>query len=398
MTSPHSKKLALLLLIGLVIGSVVVWRSHSLKTHELSPTRSSIPREEKRLDQNGPNAVDSKSGNSDKRNTQNRELPESLSIDSAKKLKEDFFLRVTDINERGMFCSMLITKLCKNGFSEEAWEMIEEGYGNVRSSELSTYFSQADLPANILISKLATMDLLGDVSTSFSGLLLRYSPEHLGEVLSSPEMKSLLEKFKENPQVLNISGALAGSIQVSMLESNEGDLNRILEVASKLNSDGLLDSNDFMNIVTSSRIENVFDQWQIIKSIENTTKWESDFTRKRSELISRMIESNSSLAISQIIEDSGVQKSHDLELAISAWTNIDSNGAAEWFKLNQLNLGSEDRSMVASAFASEAMNSLEFAGARLWAEQIQDNTVRASTLETINKKLAEYEMTKGVSK
>lgn len=389
----RTKNISFLLLISLTIACVVVWLVDPFTIDMKSGSESSPPHSAKK--EMRANAADTRASNSAIIGMELGDYPEinsSLTPELAKKLKAEFFLRESDIGKRCLFSSMLISQLCENGFTEEAWDMIDREYGDVRGGELGTFFNKANLPLNVLLNKIPALDVHGDKSTAFSAILTRYDLKDLEKLLSSPEMVSFMNQNMKDKFGLQVSGSVSVSIQLAIHEKSGEEFKNILEIASRFNSSGLLDANDLMLILSKSdRIQNAFEKWDIVEMVQPVSRYEPDTRRQRDDLIYTMVRSNSSLAMNQILESGGVQKTNDIHAAIRAWTAMDSKGASDWFRANRANLSSENSNKIASAFATEAMNSAELEGAQLWAGQITDAQLRAETLAAISQKRIEFD-------
>jgi hypothetical protein len=320
--------------------------------------------------------------------------PPKMTPEEAKKLIADFAAENKDLNSRAAFAEGVLRKLCEDGYSREAWGLIDAGNGIVRNFGLSTFFRNADLPPSELLEKIASVPTL-DMYTCFSGFLNRYPPDQLSTLLGSPEVDRFLSAVDRKYVSVNasVSSVLLGAFN-KMPPEERGET---YQIARDLNSKGLLEPHDFILMTQRYSNKNIFDQWEDIRTV-NLTAWDSDVVRKqRYSMLSAMVTEDAPAAVKTILNNDGEQAGKDMTLALQSWTNLDSQGAADWYKSNQASFSGKQRELVSSSFAEAAISSLEFDSARLWAEQIQDPETRDRTLETVKQKKLEYEQ-KSLSK
>jgi hypothetical protein len=310
----------------------------------------------------------------------------SLTPEKAATLVADFNAKTRDINQRALFSSDLIIKLCKNGYAREAFDLIEKDYGRVRSNQLVNFFTHADLPREELLSMIPNMDFKADAETCLRGFTLRYRPEELGDVLTSPEVGSLMSSLGDRFPPQAMSSLVANSLNSALLDGSS-DPGKIVDTGLHLNSEGLLDAAQLLNLI-SKVPGGAFEKWNMILGVDPKTSWTGDSRNKRNGVIAEMVLSDGPQALSKILESSGNHRADDLRKAIGSWNEADPSAAANWYSQNRSGLNPDDQGAVASTFAREAMISSEFEGARQWAELINDPKLRAETLKAIEGRIA----------
>ncbi len=329
---------------------------------------------------------------SSKSNSQNK--LEELTPDAAKKQIDDFFSTTSDLRERSLFCISIINRLCMEGYSHEAWELIDPNYGTVRSSGLRAFFASADLPQSELVKRLSNLDYKTDASVGFGGFVRRFAPDRLVDFFSSSDYAALKQAMHNADLPLNESGAISESLQIILLDSGAADLESVTKAAASLNSEGLLSSNELMSLLDSLPNEDAFYKWDLVGSIPEDSRMEGAVRQKRNSLISEMVEANGSLAITKIMASESNRRESDINAAIGAWTTNDPSGAASWYGVNQSAMSGQDRDLLGIAFSKEAASSLEFEGAYRWAETVQDAKQRQELDDLIKKQQQEYELSK----
>lgn len=318
----------------------------------------------------------------------------ALTPDIARKLISDFAAENKDLNSRAGFAQGVIKELCESGYSREAWELIDPGNGIVRNFGLSSFFANADLPPAELLEKIANVST-NDMFTCFSGFLNRYPPDQLSTLLESPEMNRFYSAVGDDLKAVNVKTAVSGVLQRNMNMMEPEKRGGTYELARDLDSKGLLEPHDFILIVQRYSNKNIFDQWEDIKNVDLNGSSRSIVKKQRRSMLSAMVTEDAPAAVKNILTNDGERVGDDLAWALDSWTNLDSQGAADWYKSNQTSFSGKQRELVSSSFAEAAISSLEFDSARQWAERIENPDTRNKTLEKVEQKRIEYEQKPG---
>ncbi|MBK1815724.1 hypothetical protein JIN84_08855 [Luteolibacter yonseiensis] len=319
-----------------------------------------------------------------------------MTPDMARKLISDFAAENKDLNSRAEFTRGVIKELCESGYSKEAWDLIDPGNGIVRNFGLASFFENADLPPADLLDKIANVPRL-DMFTGFSGFLNRYPPDQLSALLDSPEVKRFYSAVGDDLKAVNVKTAVSGVLQIAMNKMAPEERGGTYQLARELDSKGLLEAHDFILIVQRYSNKNIFEQWEDIKAVD-LNGWSSNVVKKqRQGMLSDMVAEDAPAAVKGILNGDEDRAGNDLAWALKSWTNLDSQGAADWYKSSQASFSGRQRELVSSSFAEAAISSLEFESARQWAEQIEDAEARRKILENVEQKRIEYEQ-KSVSK
>lgn len=109
------------------------------------------------------------------------ELTAALTPARAKELLERDRLEEKNIEVRAEKAAQIIAQLCRNGFTNEAWALIEADPGIVREKALSGFFRETTLPETEVIAKLGTLEkrerLMG-----LTGYWGRFEPETFARI------------------------------------------------------------------------------------------------------------------------------------------------------------------------------------------------------------------------
>ena len=302
-------------------------------------------------------------------------IPDDITPDQAKQLLEDFFRKTPKMDERKMFASALLRKLCEAGFSEEAWNVIPEELSSIRSAMLREYFAHAELAPQDLLVKIGKMD--SDISESFTGYLSRFSARELAGVLSSPDLKNLVTQMgPERAGQLQVSRSTGGVLKRQLSDDPAANA-VVIEVAGELKAKGLLSSSNYVDVVIQDKTRDDFQKWEKLRSIDLGTGNEKEAIRDaKREIIAGMCQKNSAGTIDQLLTSPQTDKEHNIGVAVDYWLYIDPKTATGWYEENRFKLHPQDRNLVAAAFSNEMIKSRDFDRAKVWIEQISDPAAR----------------------
>lgn len=315
-----------------------------------------------------------------------RNEAEAINPDSARRLIDSFDSRNQDITERSRFAANLIKQLCENGFSREAFKLIDEGHGQIRKWQLSTYFEHANLPDRELLDMMTGLDFRSGKHVAFIGFVARCKPEQLAAMISSSDVQEFLKFSKFSLDATSI--ALSTSLQSALAMVDKNHIDSILKVAEDLRGKGLLTPSDLVVIANHFNAGDAFSRWSLVESITSGAGVSDDVIAQKNQVLAAMVRADAPKAISKILE-SGDRAESDVGVIIDNWATIDSSGAAKWYQTNRATLSTQNRGFVAAAFSSIAMRSLDFDSARLWTAEVEDPKKQASIYQMIDAKEAE---------
>lgn len=303
----------------------------------------------------------------------------------AKSRIEEYFSKTTDLLERSKFARQLFIQLCENGFSKEAFQLLDQNYGSVRSSEIITLFAFAEIPNSDLLEQVAQVSSFdGDKEKALWGYLARFKASDLAETVSDPEFKRV---FPDEAQVsyqlgeqLRQIAAKAGGITASGPE--------YLMAAKELIDKGYLTPFDFMHFTAKDQSsDDAFERWnQIQQVIPNGSLTDTSgrvMGNPGQTLIAQMVIKDGPKALGNLLKREDYRS---VKYAISQWTLNDPSGAAQWYGSNMNKLGPRQNDAVSEAFASTALSSAEFDGARAWAERTRDPVAKKNLMDLIAEK------------
>jgi hypothetical protein len=328
--------------------------------------------------------------NSQKNSTQSSEklIPKGqshngLTPEKAKLLLEN--CNYSKINDRIDYHVDLLKKLCDAGYSEEAWNLISQGYGVIHESELGSFFVYAHLDESNLINKLSQITFKGDYDTALMGFLQRYKIDQLVNILSSEKMDPFYLSVGNEKKEL-IGSALSGALLSKTVSLKSADLDDFVLEVSSLVKKGFLDDSYVRTIIPSGSKISPFEKWKILDSIDKNTGSQSLSGSIREKILGSMVSADAYKAMS-IATDGN--KLEDVKIIVSKWVDMDTNQAQTWYQKNFYKLDLPRRNQVAVAYTSAltaaASTQQELDGAKLWAAQIEDQQMREESLKEIAK-------------
>jgi len=311
-----------------------------------------------------------------------------LTPDLAKSKMEEFFANEPNLVERTKFTNGLIQQLCLNGFSEEAFELLDPNYGMVRSNGIAALFTHADLPKSELLRRIDEISIHeGDKEGAIRGYIGRLKLDELVGSISDPEFQAVLSKGEQLAPA-TFSFRVAAALQVILFTSKDQDAAgspQFLKTSRELIEKGYLQSLDFVKMAAKNPSVDAFERWRQIQEVipAGTLTNGNAAGNPGQSLIAEMVTSDGPRTLNSLLK---TEDYRSVNSAISQWTHNDPSGATGWYESNAGQLTPDQNNAVSSAFASTALSSAEFDVARAWAEKVQDPQSKEDLLKKISEK------------
>lgn len=293
---------------------------------------------------------------------------------------------ISNLERRSLACSEIIGKLCLAGFSAEAWGMIDENPGQVRSFELAAFFRNAKVPLKEFIDKVEGLPFGEEVESALAARTADFKLDDMRAMLSDSNFQLLLSsKSKLNAEFAQelpgryLHGALA-------FEKDPAQTAKILEGASEWHAKGLIDDDDFGRAVSRDISKTSFEKWDLIKNLGKTKDAPPIIGGLREGCINAMVNADAGKSVELFMQTRDDQSYLDMSAAISRWGLLDPVAANKWFSENKDALHTEQKDAAARAFYKTALNVGETDGAEQWANQISDTKLRDELLRQLPKK------------
>jgi hypothetical protein len=315
-------------------------------------------------------------------------LPSDLNPELAKRLLAEFLAKNADIDEQIHYNIGLMENLCDNGYSNEAWGIVPTESGMLRSWVIKSYFAYADLPSDQLLAKLALAG--AETGQGIRGYLFRFGPAEMSAAVSSEGLRAILQDISpEDRKMVHLDQAIRGSLGPQLSDSVNSNF-LIISAAAEMNAKGLLDAENFTDLLRRDKTTNAFDKWDRIQAINSSNIRDKEdkeyFLVVRTEFISEMIKENAPGTMDQMLKAGNGYKDHDLASALDSWINIHSSEPSAWFVNNRDNMTPQQQAVAADTFVKKALKAGEFEGARQWAREIPDEARRTKALNAIDAK------------
>lgn len=312
-----------------------------------------------------------------------------LTPELAKSKIDEYFSKTSDLGERVKFSCEILKQLCENGFSEEAFQLLDANYGLVRENEILTLFALADLSNSELLGRIDEVSTFkGDKRLAMKGYLNRFKLDELVKNVSDPEFQAMLSRG-EKLSSYTLSSAVADSLELMPMKSRGATKAQFLETSKELVEKGFLRPPDFVAIADGSLSDDVFESWKLIQGVipsGTLISDDDDGDNLGESLITKMVMSDGSRTLDGLLK---AEDYRSVDHAITQWTHNDPSGATKWYESNAGRLSPNQNNAVSSAFASTALQSFEFDAAKAWAEKVQDPKSREDMLNRIAKKQEE---------
>jgi hypothetical protein len=272
----------------------------------------------------------------------------TLNPERAKELLDRYAKEITNVEERAEKTWHIISQLCRNGYTNEAWNLIETPDGAVRQKGIGGFFRDADLSHDEMIGMLDTLKT-ADRSAGLYGFWSRLSPEEFGQLdMSRFPLKSgfeqgaferaigdLLKECHDPENPAAGSAARAAVLERIIDKTNAGNFN-YWQVSNILKNDPSRDG---------------FLYWDIVKNVsEEAKQGQRSFDGTDSQIIRVMTAQDPERMLSMASVPGSREHSY-FHIAMMEWLNKDFAGGEAWYQKNASRLSPEDLDRSAVAFA-----------------------------------------------
>lgn len=307
---------------------------------------------------------------------------DSITPDEAKTLLADA-KSLANAMERSARCIKVIERLCLAGYVDEAWAMIDENPGQVRSSELAKFFKCAGLSSLQLAEKVGNLPYKGEAASALRGYFSSLNSEQTAGLLQESTFKALISKLDDaTPGILKktLAATLMGRVA---FPGEPADKKQAVEEAINYHSRGIIDDEGFAQVLKRDTSKDSFEKWSLVADAAVAPHPRSQAGELRKEIIEGMIGSDAPKALAQIALVPEEKGTGDLQIAIKKWGIVDSVAANSWFQANKTQLSDKQRDGAAVAFFQLALDFQETDGAKAWASQIADPVLRELALKKL---------------
>lgn len=313
------------------------------------------------------------------------EIAAALTPSKAKELLERDRQEETNSEIRAKNAARIIGQLCRNGFTNEAWGLIEADPGIVREKALGGFFQEAALPEDELISRLSALQKKERV-VGLVGYWERFEPESfvgmdLGKFgLHTTEDRVALRQTFES--------MLAKAFDSSNPEVGKLARQDLLKFAVDQTNAGLLVFSDIGKILQKDSSKDGFAYWDALVRIDPALRQGQDSLKGTDALIIQAMTVQDPERTLNMTLTEGTPARGKGYVALEKWLTQDFNKAEEWYHRNA---DRADPDSSAVAFMRACATRGDFQTALDWYEKIQSESWKngiGGEMRSIQRRLA----------
>lgn len=297
----------------------------------------------------------------------------TLNPEKARELLERNLRETTNVEERAEKAWHIINQLCQNGYTNEAWALIDSADGAVRQKGIGGFFRDAKLSDDEMISMLDTLKT-ADRSAGLYGYFSRLSPEEFASLdMSRFPLKSGFEHGAFERAIGDLlkecydpENPAAGS------SSRAGVLSRVIDQTNA----GTFSYWQVANVLKNDPSRDGFLYWEVAKNVSEQAKAnQRSFDGTDAQIIRVMTAQDPERTLSMASVPGSREYSY-YHIAMMEWLNKDFAGGEAWYQKNVGKMAPEDvdRSAVAFTRASVRAGNLDIG--EQWMEKIQSDKWR----------------------
>ncbi len=299
-----------------------------------------------------------------------------MTPEMARTLLEKVKAENKDINERAILCASILHSLSKNGHVEEAWNLLEESPGTVRSMEIGILFQTDKLPLDTLLSRLGELTDPDDRTNAVRGILV-----------SRPSEIANLDFSKIPIETADQKQAAFGAIVMAMqkfaqdkdIAATEAVFVKVIELAKS----GKIEIAQLGRALDYEYGMDPFRKWQILGGMKEGFN-PPDAERFLAQSVPGMVRADLDKAMKLVCSDPQSRYSVPiLNRAVTTMYQVDPEQANAWVTANLSSIDPATGQRVIFSVGQAAIRSGEFATARQWADRLLNAKVKQGLLEQI---------------
>jgi hypothetical protein len=298
-------------------------------------------------------------------------------INAAKRLEVICQDRNINILTRGELSGEILSELCKAGYREDAWNLIDPMSGRLRRSQLVGFFSSAELTSEQALVKINLLSGTDDKDAAVTGYLLSLNPQQMREFAEDNLFKEIAGKANESflGKFTNLLGSRIANYHYQEEGTDEQFRTEIASLSADFHQRGLISDHGYAMILDENPASDSFEKYQIFSAAKETSP-SPDAQRLREKMIKSMVESDASKALNQISATSQGNGQKDMLVALETYGTMDPAGANQWFLENTENLDTQQKDAAAVAFFKLAIKDKKAEDAGSWMNRIQDSNAK----------------------
>ncbi len=300
-------------------------------------------------------------------------LAANLNPDKARELLERDRLEEKNVNVRAERAWLIINQLCKNGYTSEAWDLIEPSIGEVRSKGLGGFFRDADLPKQELLSLMETMPEK-DRGPSLFGYWSRFTPEEFTKLdLTETPIRSWGENGAFRRTIEEI---MAEVYDPNRPEDSKWLRHDVLVKAIEQANAGSFNYYEFKTILSKDVSKDGFTYWEAMKAVRPEIRatqllGTENYDGPDAMVMRAMAEQDPEKTMSMTLV-SGSHEANYIHIAMGQWLEKDFDNAKVWVDAHQASFTPDQQERTAVAFIRAQVARGEYEAASQWLGQIKN--------------------------
>jgi hypothetical protein len=289
-------------------------------------------------------------------------------------------MAVPELNMRAKVAGEIIRDLCRAGYVEDAWKMVDPGKGQVRDMELMAYFRYAKLEPMELLEKAGELPDTAEVRRALDGYLSGGTLEDVHGVVALPGFVESLRKLEAGyaPEMKPVIAELVRDRLRAARSDEERDA--VAEFAWKMHELKAIDTGLWMEVTTVNDMRDAFERWEEVRALTEAEGLFQEGDPHRTAMLRKLVMENSGKAMSVLVPRDDRQGRVDLVDAVRLWYGRDGPSTGKWLEENAEVLGQGRLDAVYAALAKQEASAGESAKARGWAEKVKDAEIRGELL------------------
>ena len=302
-----------------------------------------------------------------------KKIAATLDPQKAKELLAYDVANEKNIDTRAERAWHIINQLCLNGYSREAWELIDQETGTVREKALGGFFRDADLPESELIAMMNGLTNR-DKASSFYNYFSRFTPEDFvkGVDLSQFPMGNTTEMFSLRRAMEDM---MVEAYDAKDPEASKEVRRDLLAKVLEQSNNGAISYQEFKNFLSKDPSKDGFTYWEVLKSatpeiradqLQGTRNYDgTDAMVMRAMAIQ---DPEKTMAMTLV---PGSHEANYIHIAMGQWLEKDYSNANKWVQSHEGSFTPDQQERTAVAFVRAQVARGEYDSAAEWAAKIQ---------------------------
>lgn len=287
----------------------------------------------------------------------------------------------TNLEERAEKTWHIINQLCRNGYTKEAWGLIESADGEVRRKGIGGFFRDADLSDEEMIAMLDKLKT-EDRSAGLYGYWSRLSPEEFARLpmsrfpLRSPPEQAAFER--------TINDLLKECYSPENPSAGRSARSAVLERVIAQTNAGQVSYWMVANILKNDPSRDGFLYWELVKHVSpGAKKGQRTFDGTEAQIIRVMTAQDPERTLA-LASTPGTREYPHFHIAMTEWLIKDFAAGEAWYQRNENRLSPIDLDRAAVAFVRASVRAGNHDIGEQWAAKIRSEDWKKTVAYEMN--------------